>query len=161
MALLIQYTRAIFVLRESGGNKEHSPSKLPVQPPGEHRHRTAVAVERRIDDELVVHAGVQPVPDLNIIVGLQRLLPAVGQGAVAAEDARAARGKEFLVDVGHAVGNACQPEGVLRAVPKAPFTPTPKVAVRSTSLNTQASRKCGSSAVPLEVRGIRMSAKSP
>ena len=56
-----------------------------------------VAIERGMVDELVVEGDVDGFRDLEVVVSFENLLPAVGQGSVASEDAEATSGEEVLV----------------------------------------------------------------
>ena len=61
----------------------------------ENRYGASVAVERRVGNELVIQREVGGLPDGKIVIGFQDFFAAVGQVAVAVQDARAACLQEF------------------------------------------------------------------
>jgi hypothetical protein len=101
-----------------------------VEPGAEDGDRAAVAVEGGVVHELIVEGDMDGLPDLEIVVGFEDLLPAVGQGAVASEDAQATGGEEVLVDFGDAVEGSSETVSLGRHQ-NSPLTLTPRVAVRS------------------------------
>ncbi len=60
-------------------------------------------------------------PDGEVVIGLEDLFPAVGEGAVTGEDAEATGGEKFLMDFGNAVQDASETEGVVGPAPELAF----------------------------------------
>jgi hypothetical protein len=83
----------------------------------EDRDRAAVPVEGGVIHELKVEGDVDGLPDLEVVVSLEDLLPAVRQGAVASKDAEATGGEEVLVDFGDAVQGSGKADGVVGPTP--------------------------------------------
>jgi hypothetical protein len=86
---------------------------VPVQPRAKGRDRTAIPVEGRIADELIINGSVNVLQNLKIVVGFQKLLQTVSEFPVASENARPASGKEFLMELGNAIDGSSQAERVL------------------------------------------------
>ncbi len=68
--------------------------KAPMQSCSKNRDRTAVGIKRRVLDKLVIESAVESFPDLKIVVRLEDLFPAVGERAVACENAESTILKE-------------------------------------------------------------------
>ena len=86
----------------------------------------SVGVERRVAHELVIHREVSGLPDRKIVIEFQDLLGAVGQVAVAVEDARAARLQEFYLLGRSTAQNTRKTDGVIGPIPFRAFDARPQ-----------------------------------
>src|SRR5665213_4172021 len=87
----------------------------------EYGHRSAIPIERRGGNELVIQRAVDVLTDLKVIVGFQSFFPAVIQSAVAGKNARAARFEKFLMNLRETIGHARQTKRVVGPSPPCAF----------------------------------------
>ena len=80
-----------------------SGSKFPMQSRGKNGNRPAILVEGGIADELIIKGSMDGFPNLEIIIRLDDLFPAVIQVAITGQDAQAARRQKLPMRLGNAV----------------------------------------------------------
>jgi len=97
---------------------QHERLQLNVQPKSRHRHRTAVAVVRRIDDVLYIRGDVESLPHVHGVVALENVLPPAVQRTVSDDESRATESKIASVPARDSIrrgSNAEAESGVTRS----------------------------------------------
>src|SRR6266403_5282852 len=78
----------------------------------------AVAIERRVGDELVIQGPMQGLADFKVVISLHNLFQIVIQPSVAGENPCSSGSQERAMNPGNAIDDACDPDRVTRTLPR-------------------------------------------
>jgi len=112
------YTEEDHIGASVPAERREAVSILQMKLQGEHRHRPAVAIVRRVVDKLIVETEMRPAEQTDTVESFDYLLrPCIGQSAVADDAAEPAGGEIKLALMRDSIDRAGQPEGVVRPAP--------------------------------------------
>src|SRR3954451_498100 len=120
-------------------------SELAVQPSREYRHRAAISVVGRVDDELVVGGEGETLVQRVGVIGFEDALAAVVERAIADENTEAAGGQEVAIILRDGIDGATDADHVIGP---APFRALDRKTAGQAAVNVGEGQRLGLAVIP-------------